>query len=72
MDRAKYGGTLTSDGWSDVQRRAIANLMLVIVNDNALANGDALANGVCARRAAPLTCTVHTALDAVAQCVAAA
>ena len=61
MDRVKkYGGTLTSDGWSNVQRRAIANSMRVIVND------DALANGVCALRAAPLTCTVHTARDAVA------
>ena len=30
MDRAKkYGGTLTSDGWSDVQRRPITNFMLV-------------------------------------------
>jgi hypothetical protein len=29
MDRAKkYGGTLTLDGWSDVQRRPITNLML--------------------------------------------
>ena len=67
MDRAKkYGGTLTSDGWSNVQRQAIATFMRVIVNDNALANGDALANSVCARRAAPLTCTVHTARDAEA------
>ena len=67
MDRAKkYGGTLTSDGWSNVQRQAISNFMHVRVNDDAIANGDALANGVCARRAAPLTCTVHTARDAVA------
>ena len=30
VDRAKkYGATLTSDGWSDVQRRPITNFMLV-------------------------------------------
>ena len=66
MDRAKYGGTLTSDGWSDVQRRAIANFMRVIVNDNALANGDALANGVCAAcRAADLHSAHSTRCDGI-------
>ncbi len=30
VDRAKeYGGTLTSDGWSNMQRRPITNFMLV-------------------------------------------